>query len=79
MNYIIVIDYLKKGRTKKKVGLTKVTLSDNGPQFKFDEMMEMCKLLSLEQVFSSPPQPINNCQVEYMSGTLKSMLRRVTS
>ena len=60
-----------------RVGFPKEVLSDNGPQFVSGVMREVARLMSIEQVHSSPYHPMANWLVERFNGTLKKMLVRM--
>ena len=60
-----------------RVGFPKEVLSDNGPQFVSGVMREVARLMSIEQVHSSPYHPMANGLVERFNGTLKKMLVRM--
>ena len=52
-------------------------LSDNGPQFVSGVTREVARLMSIEQVHSSPYHPMANGLVERFNGTPKKMLVRM--
>jgi len=58
-----------------RVGVLKEILSDQGSQFLSAVMKEMCRLLSLKQLVTTPYHPICNGLIEKFNGTLKNMLR----
>ncbi|XP_070207867.1 uncharacterized protein [Littorina saxatilis] len=60
-----------------RVGLPDEILSDRGTQFSSDLMREVCRLLSVAQLHSTPYHPQTNGLVERFNGTLKSLLRRL--
>ena len=62
-----------------RVGLPKEILSDRGSQFTSDLMKEICRLLSIKQLITSPYHPQCNGLVERFNGTLKMMLKKMTS
>jgi len=62
-----------------RVGLPKEILSDRGSQFTSDLMKEICRLLSIKQLITSPYHPQCNGLVEKFNGTLKMMLKKMTS
>ena len=62
-----------------RVGLPKEILSDRGSQFMSKVMKEMCRLLSVDQIFTSPYHPMCNGLVEKFNGTLKNMLKKMCS
>jgi len=57
----------------------KKLLSDQGSQLLSVVMKEMCRLLSLKQLLTTPYHPICNGFIERFNGTLKKTLRRVLS
>ena len=61
-----------------RVGLPKEILSDRGSQFTSDLMKEICRLLSIKQLITSPYHPQCNGLVERFNGTLKMMLKKMT-
>ena len=60
-----------------RMGVPKIIVSDNGPQFVSSLMVEVARLLSIDFIHSTPYHPQANGLVERMNGTLKSMLRRM--
>jgi len=60
-----------------RVGVTKEMLSDQGSQFLSAVIKEMCRLLSLKQLVTTPYHPICNGLIEKFNGTLKNMLRHM--
>ena len=60
-----------------RVGVLKEILSDQGSQFLSAVMKEMCRLLSLKQLVTTPYHPICNGLIEKFNGTLKNMLRHM--
>ena len=62
-----------------RVGFPKVVLSDNGPQFVSHVMKAVARLMSLSWVHSTPFHPQANGLCEKWNGTLKRMLRRMTT
>ena len=62
-----------------RVGLPKEILSDRGSQFMSKVMKKMCRLLSVDQIFTSPYHPMCNGLVEKFNGTLKNMLKKMCS
>ena len=54
-------------------------LSDNGSQFVSQVMMEVTRLISVKHLFSSPYHPMPNGLCEKFNGTLKKMLKRMSS
>ena len=60
-----------------RVGVPKEILSDRESQFLSAVMKEMCRLLSLKQLVTTPYHPICNGLIEKFNGTLKNMLRHV--
>ena len=57
-----------------RVGVPREILSDQGSQFLSAVMREMCKLLSLKRLVTTPYHPICNGLIEKFNGTLKNML-----
>jgi len=60
-----------------RFGVPKEILCDQGSQFLSAVMKEMCRLLSLKQLVTTPYRPICNGLIEKFDGTLKNMLRHV--
>jgi len=60
-----------------RVGVPKEILSDQGSQFLSAVMKEMCRLLSLKQLVTTPYHPMCNGLVDKFNGTLKTMLRHM--
>ena len=60
-----------------RVGIPREILSDQGSQFMSAVMKEVCRLLSVKQLVTTPYHPMCNGLVEKFSGTLKSMLRKM--
>ena len=60
-----------------RVGVPKEILSDQGSQFLSAVMKEMCRLLSLKQLVTTPYHPICNGFIEKVYVTLKNMLRHM--
>ena len=54
-------------------------LSDNGTQFKSDLMAEIHRLLSIKALYTSPYHAACNGLVERMNGTLKSILKKLST
>ena len=61
------------------LGMPEEVLSDQGAQFIYDCMKEVCKLLGVLQSTTTPYHPMCNGLVEKCNGTLKKMLRRLCS
>ena len=59
------------------VGFPTEILSDEGSQFTSDLMKEVCRLISLKQLFTTPYNPKCNGLCERMNGVLKSMLKKM--
>ena len=59
-----------------RVGIPKEILSDKGLQFTSDLMAEICRLLSVKQLTTSPYHPQCNGLVERFNATLKSILKK---
>ena len=62
-----------------RVGFPREILSDNGTQFVSQVMMEVTRLISVKQLFSSPYHPMANGLCEKCNRTLKKMLIRMCS
>ena len=62
-----------------RVGVPEEMLTDCGSQFTSEVMKEVSRLLSLQQLTTTPYHPICNGLVEKFNGTLKTMLKRMTS
>jgi hypothetical protein len=62
-----------------RVGVPKEMLSDLGPQFTSAIMKEMCRLLSLKHLTTTPYHAMCNGLVERFNGTLKAMLKRLSA
>ena len=62
-----------------RVGIPKEVLSDRGSQFMSKVMKEVCRLLSVKQLFTTPYHPMCNGLVEKFNGTLKNMLKRMSA
>ena len=60
-----------------RVGMPKEILTDRGSQFTSGMMKEVCRLLSLKQLTTTPYHPMCNGLVERFNGTLKSMLKKM--
>ena len=60
-----------------RVGFPTEILSDKGSQFTSDLMKEVCRLISLKQLFTTPYNPKCNGLCERMNGVLKSMLKKM--
>ena len=60
-----------------RVGVTRVLLSDNGPQFVSNIMHEVTRLLSIKLVHSTIYHPMSNGLVERCNGSIKRMQREV--
>ncbi|GFR95824.1 Pol polyprotein [Elysia marginata] len=59
-----------------RTGIPQEILSDRGTQFTSDLMGEICRLLSMKKLTTSPYHPQCNGLVERFNATLKSMLKR---
>ena len=66
-------------RIYSRVGVPREILSDQGSQFMSDLMKEVSRLLSIEHFTSSPYHPQCNGLVERFNGTLKQMLKKLSS
>ena len=62
-----------------RVAFPKEVLSDNGTQFVSHVMLEVSRLISVKQIFSSPYHPMANGLCDKSNGTLKKMLVRMCS
>ena len=60
-----------------RVGFPTEILSDKGSQFTSDLMKEVCRLISLKQLFTTLYNPKCNGLCERMNGVLKSMLKKM--
>ena len=60
-----------------RVGIPDEMLTDCGSQFTAEVMKEVSRLLSLQQLMTTPYQPMCNGLVERFHATLKQMLRRM--
>jgi len=60
-------------------GVPREVLSDQGIQFVSNVMKEVSRLLSIRQLVTSPYHPICNGLIEKFNGTLKAMLKKVSS
>jgi len=58
-----------------RVGIPREILSDQGSQFISSVMKEVCRLLSVKQMVTTPYHPMCNGLVEKFNGALKNMLR----
>ena len=62
-----------------RVGVPEEMLTDCGSQFTSEVMKEVSRLLSLQQLTTTPYHPMCNGLVEKFNGTLKTMLKRMTN
>ncbi|XP_062599575.1 uncharacterized protein LOC134261133 [Saccostrea cucullata] len=62
-----------------RIGVPEEMLSDMGSQFTSSIMREVSRLLSLNQLTTTPYHPMTNGLVERFNGTLKQMLKRMCS
>lgn len=62
-----------------RMGCPTEVLSDCGTQFVSDLMKEVYRLLSVQPVTTTPYHPQSNGMVERFNGTLKAMIKKVTS
>ena len=62
-----------------RMGVPEEILSDRGSQFTSSLMKEVCRLLSLRQLFTTPYHPMANGLVERFNATLKIILKRLCS
>lgn len=61
------------------VGFPQEILTDMGSQFTSDIMKEISRLLHIKQITTTPYHPMCNGLVERFNGTLKKMLKRMSS
>ena len=57
------------------MGFPKEILTDQGSNFMSELMKELCRLLKVSKLVSSPHHPQTNGLVEKFNGTLKKMLK----
>ena len=62
-----------------RIGIPEESLSDRGSQFTADVMKEVCRLLSIKQIFTTPFHPQCNGECERFNSTLKTILKRLCS
>ncbi|GFO35039.1 Zinc finger protein [Plakobranchus ocellatus] len=62
-----------------RVGIPKEILRDQGVPFTSNLMAEICRLLSIRQLITSPYHPQCNGLVERFNATLKSMLKKLAA
>ncbi len=62
-----------------RLGIPEELLTDCGSQFTSAVMREVSRLLSVRQLTTTPYHPMCNGLVERFNGTLKLMLKRMTS
>ncbi|XP_033730000.1 uncharacterized protein LOC117319277 [Pecten maximus] len=62
-----------------RVGVPAEMLTDQGAQFTSELMKEVSRLLSIRQLTTTPYHPMCNGLVEKFNGTLKQMLRRMST
>ena len=60
-----------------RIGFPVEMLTDMGSQFTSTLMKEVCRLISLKQLTTTPYHPMCNGLVEKINGTLKTMLKQV--
>ncbi len=60
-----------------RVGFPKEVLSDRGSQFVSGLMAEVCRLVSVKQLFTTPYNPKCNGLCERINGVLKGMLKKM--
>jgi len=60
-----------------RVGVPKQVVHDQGSQFMSEVMAEVSRLLSVQNLVSTPYHPQCNGLVERYNGTLKNMLKKV--
>ena len=61
-----------------RIGLPQEVLSDRGTQFTLDLMKEVCKLIAMKELFTTPYNPRCNGLCDQVNGVLKSMLRKMS-
>ena len=59
-----------------RVGIPSEILSDRGTQFTSKLMAELCRMLNVKQIFTTPYHPAANGLVERFNGTLKTLLKK---
>ena len=59
------------------IGFPVEMLTDMGSQFTSTMMKEVCRLISLKQLTTTPYHPMSNGLVEKFNGTPKTMLKRL--
>ncbi|XP_068211718.1 uncharacterized protein [Palaemon carinicauda] len=62
---------------KEQVGVPKEILSDRGPQFRSELMLQVRKLLGVKPLFSTPYHPAANGRIERQHQILKSILKKI--
>ena len=62
-----------------RIGFPEEVLSDMGTQFTSGLMREICRLISVRQLTSTPYHPMCNGLVERFNGTLKTILKRLSA
>ncbi|XP_068245848.1 uncharacterized protein [Palaemon carinicauda] len=60
-----------------RVGVPKEILSDRGPQFRSELMLQVHKLLGVKPLFSTPYHPAANGRIERQHQILKSILKKI--
>ncbi|MCG7875094.1 MAG: RNase H-like domain-containing protein [Candidatus Thiodiazotropha endolucinida] len=60
-----------------RIGFPQEMLTDMGAQFTSSLMNELCRLISLKQLTTTPYHPICNGLVERLNGSLKTILKRI--
>lgn len=60
-----------------RYGVPKEILSDRGSSFTSDLMREINRLMSIQQLLTTPYHPMANGLVEKFNGTLKNMIRKM--
>ena len=60
-----------------RVGFPNEILSDLGTQFTSDLMKEICRLVSVKQLFTTPYNPKCNGLTERINGVIKTMVKRM--
>lgn len=60
-----------------RVGVPKEILSDRGPQFRSELMLQVHKLLGVKPLFSTPYHPAANGRIERQHQILKAILKKI--
>ena len=62
-----------------RIGFPEEILSDNGPQFNSDLYTQVNKFFCIKQIKTTPYHPSSNGMVERFNGSLKNMLRKLST